>query len=128
MTWEGATHAMAGVLPIDVEIHRRPVGHGYCVVEVDRTNPFFPVGLTIRAHEFHYSSVTVRGHVSTAFSVRRGVGSFDKRDGLIYKNVLASYAHLHVLGCPEWAFGFVDRARQYRREVQGLIREKESQD
>jgi cobyrinic acid a,c-diamide synthase len=31
-----------------------------------------------------------------------------KNDGIVYRNVLASYAHLHALAVPEWAPRFVD--------------------
>ena len=57
MTWRGARHAMAGVLPVDIEVLDAPQGHGYVVLSVDRPNAFFPVGLEIRAHEFHYSRI-----------------------------------------------------------------------
>jgi cobyrinic acid a,c-diamide synthase len=35
---------MAGVLPVRARMHRRPVGHGYCVAQVEEDNPFFPRG------------------------------------------------------------------------------------
>ncbi|MCP4249235.1 MAG: cobyrinic acid a,c-diamide synthase, partial [bacterium] len=48
-------YPMAGVFPIDLEMHEKPVGHGYTEVHVDAPNPFYPVGTTIRGHEFHYT-------------------------------------------------------------------------
>ena len=35
--------------------------------------------------------------------VRRGTGVDKGPDGILYKNVLASYTHLHSLGSPGWA-------------------------
>ena len=53
----GHDFPMAGVLPIEVETLSTPQGHGYCDLVVDGANPFFPVGTTLRGHEFHYSRV-----------------------------------------------------------------------
>ena len=32
-------------------------GHGYVVAQVTSENPLFPVGLTVRGHDFHHSSL-----------------------------------------------------------------------
>ncbi|HWR73408.1 MAG TPA: cobyrinic acid a,c-diamide synthase, partial [Nitrospirota bacterium] len=50
----------------------------------------------------------------TVFGMRRGIGIDGKADGLVYKNIVASYTHLHALGTPEWAPGLVNTAREYR--------------
>ncbi len=34
------------------------------------------------------------------------------RDGLCYKNVLATYSHIHALGCEGWAEGLIQRAME----------------
>jgi cobyrinic acid a,c-diamide synthase len=82
---------------------------------VDSENPFFEVGTTLRGHEFHYSGiVSGKENSSTAFSVNRGTGCYDLRDGLVYKNVLAGYIHLHTVGTPEWVRGFIRAARKQR--------------
>ena len=120
LEWREKTYPMAGVLPVDVAVKPRPQGHGYCVVEVDRSNPFFDVGTSLEGHEFHYSTVvSADENTSTAYAVKRGAGCFDNRDGLVYKNVLASYAHLHALGVPNWGRGLVRRAREHRRTRTG---------
>jgi cobyrinic acid a,c-diamide synthase len=113
---KGSEYPMSGVLPIQVDIGPRPQGHGYCDVEADRANPFFPVGMALRGHEFHYSRVT-RGldQVTSAYSVTRGIGCGGGRDGLVVGNVLASYIHLHASGVPAWARHLCRRASRYRR-------------
>ena len=30
-----------------------------------------------------------------------------QREGLLFRNVLATYTHLHALGCPQWAKALV---------------------
>jgi cobyrinic acid a,c-diamide synthase len=112
---EGKSHPMAGVLPISFELKRRPQAHGYTALEVTKANPFLKRGLEIRGHEFHYSKVTdvqTGGGVSFAFRMLRGEGISEGMDGLQYKNVLATYTHLHALGFPEWAQGVMKAARK----------------
>ena len=48
------------------------------------------------------------------FSLRRGHGMDGAHDGIVYKNVLATYTHLHALGSPLWVQGMVKKAREYR--------------
>ena len=123
LTCDGQTYKMANVLPIDLELFARPQGHGYAEVLVDGETPFFEKGTAFRGHEFHYTRIVEADEgVTTAMEVVRGTGCFLKRDGIIYKNVLAGYAHLHALGVPEWAPAFVDcalgiaRARRIRQK------------
>jgi len=71
----------------------------------------------IRGHEFHYSGVsTGAGKLQFAFTVRRGAGSLDGRDGITTHSVLATWLHLHALGTPAWAPALVRRARQHANE------------
>ena len=97
-------------------MEKRPQGHGYTVLDVERENPFFPVGTGLKGHEFHYSRILSwkEGEGYLAFRVKRGIGIDGKRDGLCRKNVLASFTHLHALGTPQWSEGLVKRAGQYR--------------
>jgi cobyrinic acid a,c-diamide synthase len=115
------TYAMAGVLPVVFGFERRPQGHGYTVVQVDRPNPFFPVGTTLKGHEFHYSRVLeFRGEAEDlAYAMQRGTGIVAGRDGLCRRNVLATYTHLHALGVPTWAPALVSQARAFRRQKRG---------
>jgi cobyrinic acid a,c-diamide synthase len=106
---EGRTYPMVGALPISFGLEKKPHAHGYTIVEVDRANPFFPPGTTLRGHEFHYSKVLEIEEDGTffAFHMKRGRGIVDNRDGICYKNVLAAYTHLHAIGSPEWADGMI---------------------
>ncbi len=112
---EGRSYPMAGVLPIGFKMEKRPQGHGYTLLEVEEENPFFPVGRVLKGHEFHYSRVLwVRDEKARlAFRVRRGAGIYGSRDGLCFRNVLATYTHLHALGCAEWVDALVEKAMLY---------------
>jgi cobyrinic acid a,c-diamide synthase len=97
-------------------IFKRPQGHGYTVVTVEAENPYFPVGAEIRGHEFHYSRMLrCSGTASDfVFRMQRGVGIHGDRDGIVYKNVLATYTHIHALGNPGWASALVRNAVAYK--------------
>jgi len=112
-------YPMCGVLPVTFGFSRKPQGHGYTMVDVDRPNPYFDVGCQLRGHEFHYSQVLEwRGDDGdTAFSMKRGNGFAHKRDGLCRRQVLATYTHLHALGAPSWAPAVVNQARLYRNRT-----------
>ncbi len=112
----GQRHAMAGVLPVAFALFKRPQAHGYTVLAVEGENPYYPAGTEIRGHEFHYSRVVRWGGRDSdlVFRMRRGVGIHADRDGICYKNVLATYTHIHALGTPDWATSLVRNAAAYR--------------
>ena len=115
------TYPMTGVFPVTFGFSKRPQGHGYTILEVTGDNPYFRRGTTLKGHEFHYSSVresSSEGSEHMAYTMLRGTGLMDGRDGLCYKNVLATYTHLHASGTPEWAPALVARARKYRSAKQ----------
>ncbi|MCP4105589.1 MAG: cobyrinate a,c-diamide synthase [Desulfobacteraceae bacterium] len=120
---DGKSYPMTGVLPVVFGLSKRPQGHGYTVVSVERENPYFKTGSEIRGHEFHYSSVlNWRGdEKDMVFSMKRGVGFKDKKDGVCYKNVLATYTHIHALGLPSWADAMIRNAVSYQQNSKSQI-------
>jgi cobyrinic acid a,c-diamide synthase len=112
------SHPMVGALPFSVLLEKKPQGHGYTVLEVDRPNPYFPLGTKLLGHEFHYSRI-IEGDVeklNLIFRLERGHGVTGHRDGISYKNVLATYTHIHALATPAWAKALVGQARKYRAQ------------
>lgn len=112
--WQGQSYEMVGVIPAEVQMMERPQGHGYVVAEVTGENPFFSVGSALRGHEFHHSKLSLSGAVEFAYHLRRGHGIHGRKDGIVYKNLFASYTHLHALGTPEWAVALVSLASKRR--------------
>lgn len=108
-------YALAGALPVVFAFHAKPQGHGYSILETAEKNPFFPVGHALRGHEFHYTCMqpSTAKDLRFAFRVRRGHGFDGRRDGLCYRNVLASYTHLHALGNEDWAPSVVRAAVRF---------------
>ncbi len=114
--WKGKNYPMSGVLPISISMHDRPQGHGYSEMIVDNENPFYDKGTVIKGHEFHYSKIDeYEPGLNSCLSVTRGTGCFNGRDGLTYKNVFASYIHVHALATPEWVKGMINSARNYKQ-------------
>jgi cobyrinic acid a,c-diamide synthase len=48
--------------------------------------------------------------------MQRGVGIDKDKDGILYKNVLATYTHIHATGTPQWAVALVRNAIQYKKK------------
>ena len=116
VAWQDQVHRMVGALPFDVEMLAKPQGHGYVALEVEGENSFFARGPGIRCHEFHHSRVINLDLRASkfAFRVTRGKGIDGQHDGLIYRNVLAGYSHIHALAAPGWAENLVRQAEAYR--------------
>jgi cobyrinic acid a,c-diamide synthase len=122
--WKDKEYQLSGILPLNIQMHDKPQGHGYIEAVTDINNPFFNEGTVIKGHEFHYSEIyECDPNLKSALSVIRGAGSINKRDGLIYKNVFASYIHVHALATPEWVSGMIKCARKYKelKKTQILI-------
>jgi cobyrinic acid a,c-diamide synthase len=124
INWQGQRHEMVGAIPAEVQISRRPQGHGYVVAEVTMENPLFPVGLTVRGHEFHHSNLSNLDGLKFAYQIARGRGVDGRRDGIVYKNLFAAYTHIHALGAPQWAEAFVALASRIRKSGIKSLREE----
>jgi cobyrinic acid a,c-diamide synthase len=111
---QGQPFPMAGVFPLDFAMQNKPQGHGYSVCRVAKENPFLPLGLEFRAHEFHYSKPqpATGAEFRFAYQVLRGKGVLGQGGGLLHKNVLGTYHHVHALGLTQWASGFTAAARR----------------
>lgn len=116
--WKENEYHLAGILPIEIQMYNKPQGHGYAEAIVDQENPFFEKGILIKGHEFHYSQIyEYDPDIRSSLSVIRGKGSINTRDGLQYKNVFASYIHIHALATPEWVDGMIKCAKQYNKHL-----------
>jgi cobyrinic acid a,c-diamide synthase len=110
LIYKGKSYDMTGVLPIVIGVSEKPQGHGYSILEVEAENPYFQHGSILKGHEFHYSYIldmTEKKDVYFACKAKRGNGIINKMEGLCYKNVLATYTHLHAIGTGEWVSGIL---------------------
>jgi cobyrinic acid a,c-diamide synthase len=118
ISWKGETRRMVGAIAGDVVMHEKPVGRGYVVLEPTEAHPW-RAGAgevpTLRAHEFHYSSIEhLPADTRYAYRMKRGHGIDGRQDGIVYKNLLASYTHLRATAGCDWPARFVRFARQHQ--------------
>jgi cobyrinic acid a,c-diamide synthase len=116
LNWQDKSCEMVGVISGDISMHARPMGRGYIQLQQTPYHPWpgGPDDATSRipGHEFHYSALdNLPANQDFAYHVRRGTGIDGQHDGLIYKNLLASYAHLRDTSQHHWAKRFVSFVR-----------------
>ena len=123
--WNGNQSKMVGAIDAEIVMNKRPQGRGY--VSLKRTkDSLWPnknvdsVNIEIPAHEFHYSGfknpdeLDSGSNMKFAYEMKRGSGITGKHDGLIYKNLLANYAHLRDTSQYHWVSDFVEFIRQVK--------------
>ncbi len=118
LTWKGDVRRMAGVIPANAMMHDRPQGRGYVRLKETGAGPWAALagaGET-PAHEFHYAGLEdLPPSPVFAYDVLRGHGLDGRHDGLVHKNLLASFSHLRDTGANHWAgrfAAFVRRCKQ----------------
>jgi len=117
LKWRDRSADMVGALPLDVVMREHPVGRGYVNLTETGKSPWGSIVADgsdrIHAHEFHHSKVEkLDAPDNFAYRVQRGFGIDGEYDGLIYQNVIASYAHLRTIDPICWAQKFVGFVRQ----------------
>lgn len=115
--WGDQCFEMCGVLAADVAMSETPYGRGY--VEYTETEQMpWPGQLAAsvgKAHEFHYSRlVNVQQAFTTVYKLSRGSGLGAGDDGIVYKNLLASYLHQRST-CGNWARRFCEFVRHHKQ-------------
>jgi len=115
--WQGKEAQMVGAINADIEMNERPQGRGYVSLQQTK-NALWPIHAnnTIYAHEFHYSAFKDVSELNSnyAYDMKRGHGITGKHDGLIYKNLMANYAHLRDTSQCHWVSAFVEFIRQHK--------------
>jgi cobyrinic acid a,c-diamide synthase len=105
-------YPMVGVFPFAARMTPRRRALGYREITAVSGNPFFPAGLRLRGHEFHYSEIVESA--LNAERVRHTLTLQDSnhatcREGFTIGRTLGTYAHVHFGSCPDAAQYFVDR-------------------
>jgi cobyrinic acid a,c-diamide synthase len=113
----GNSYPMIGALPIRFCMEKKPQGHGYTILKVSKSNPYYGTGEIIKGHEFHYSRPVIENDakIETVFDVERGFCLDGKHDGLIKNNIFATYTHIHAAGNRGWGEAFFRVAENFKR-------------
>ncbi len=89
------TSAGVGAISADALMKSRFQALGYVDGTVTGDASRLPGSLNFRGHEFHYSAITPDTDCRYAFSLRRGKGIMDGKDGIIEGNTIAGYTHVY---------------------------------
>ncbi len=112
ISWGDDCREMVGIVDGDSVMHKRPQGRGYARFQRSGESSDTP------AHEFHYSSLeNLAEDTEFAYSIHRGFGVDGRHDGIVYKNLLASYVHQRNSRQNPWVKEFVDRVREIKNET-----------
>jgi len=93
---------MVGIFKTHTYFTKKPKGHGYIVLKPKNQHKdnWYCRQQEIRGHEFHHGYFDKFDGMMSVFDVIRGYGIDGMSDGIVYKNVLANFTHVHVLSSP----------------------------
>jgi cobyrinic acid a,c-diamide synthase len=111
---DGDKYAMAGVLPLSVQMTGKLVQFGYATVEFIDDCLLGRKGTVVRGHSFHYSQIVSRGDMTTSYHVQYSISGKEELEGFRRGNILASYVHLHFRANPAVAENCVAAIRRAR--------------
>lgn len=105
--FNGRVFSLAGVFKGAVSMDRKLAALGYYEGKSVRDTPISKMGESIWGHVFHWSTLqNLDDNQEFAFLLEKP-GREPLRDGLVYRNVLAGYFHLHFAGNFNWVKRFV---------------------
>jgi len=113
ISWNGDTKPMVGIIPAPIVLSKKPQGRGYVRLTATDAMPWHvETTSAISGHEFHYSQLVdpeqkLLHKGAFAYDVERGYGIDGKHDGWVYKNLLASYAHMRDTQQFHWVRHFL---------------------
>ncbi len=108
---------MVGIIEADCEMFDKPIGRGYTMLKANKQHPWknnhdgstnLHIDKEIPGHEFHYSKLNQVPKTDFAYQVKRGYGINGENDGLIYKNLVACYAHQRNTQQNQWISSFLE--------------------
>jgi cobyrinic acid a,c-diamide synthase len=121
MEWNGKRAAMVGAIEADTVMNEKPRGRGYVKLRETGKSPWPLLGSgskqqILYAHEFHYSDLkNCTPELDFAYEIVRGHGIDGKHDGIVVRNVLASFCHLRDVAAHSWTRRFVAFVRSSRK-------------
>ncbi|MGI6075679.1 MAG: cobyrinate a,c-diamide synthase [Pyramidobacter sp.] len=114
--FNGAVFPMTGIVPARCKMNSRLQTVGYVEAQLLRNTVLGDAGMTVRGHEFHFSSSEAASDApenSTAWRIVRKRTGETKNAGFAGDAIVASYLHLHFAGCPQAARNFVEACGRY---------------
>ena len=108
INYQKSNYPMVGIIDAKINMFAKPIGRGYVVLNCTN-NHLWPISKkNINAHEFHYSDIKfAKKKYKFAYNVKRGHGINGKSDGLLYKNLIATYSHMRDTRQSLWIKNFL---------------------
>lgn len=121
---EGQQDEMVGLFPAETVMRKARMTLGYRSVAVTQLCLLGSPGTSVRGHEFHYSQLEPLGQLHYACTLSDAEGKLVGQDGLMARNTLALYSHLHFASRPEVVTSLVANLResQNRSSIMGRLR------
>jgi cobyrinic acid a,c-diamide synthase len=107
---------MVGIIQADCEMHAKPIGRGYTLLQNNQQHPWSTIqNNVLPGHEFHYSKLAnTPTDTIYAYQVNRGFGVNGENDGIVYKNLLACYAHQRNSQQNQWISNYLEFVKSNR--------------
>ena len=106
-------YKMAGIFPFTTVMDKKLTALGYYTVTSQRSTILTKRGDTAKGHQFRYSSIEcIPQSTKRVFSLRKNSTSKVEQEGFAFKNVLASYVHVHFGSNSTLAERFVASCRK----------------
>lgn len=132
LSWRGEKRKMVGVINADAVMHQTPQGRGYTRLR-ETGKGLWPLAAgdngtaETPAHEFHYASLeNFNFEPDYAYVVMRGTGIDGQHDGIVYKNLVAGFAHLRDTEANRWTRRFVEFVRSCKAKGAYSVGETET--
>ena len=120
--FKSKSYKMSGVLDGIISLKQKPVGRGYVSLESTNKHPWIKKSKNILCHEFHYSDILLtKNKYKFAYKILRGHGIDGKHDGVLYKNLLASYSHIRDTNKSRWIKNFLEFINKIYYETKANI-------
>jgi len=110
----GKQYLMSEILPLEVKFNK-PLVLDYFFGEILEDSVIGKAGDIFCGHLFHSSSVNELGMINKTAILKSRSGNIKAIEGYVYKNVYATYGHVHFLGSHSIADNFVNAASLYRK-------------
>ncbi len=107
--------ALCGIFPAQAKLLKKRKALGYREVTFSVDTPLGPRGTVARGHEFHYSELDMPESIKRSYRLSRKGGADLGSEGFSYKNVLASYVHLHFASNPQLAENFIQFCKTVKK-------------
>ena len=110
---DGTAFKMADIFPFTASMQKGLSSLGYRDVCLMDNCILGPAGSALHGHEFHFSTIDSPGNPPPAAYLLDN----ERREGFIFKNVLAGYIHLHWGKTPVAAENFVNACQNFHKKT-----------